>query len=74
MACVQSLFKLLGFAFAEDKLLPSGDRAEMLGVEVDLSNAVHGTVVVDNKPQRKVACSLQIYNFLGSWESWQWLM
>ena len=35
MACVQGLFKLLGFAFAEDKLLPFEDHAEMLGVLVN---------------------------------------
>ena len=46
MACVQSLFKLLGFAFAEDKLLPF--------VEVALSRATRGRVVVDNKPQWKL--------------------
>ena len=54
MACVQGLFKLLGFAFAEDKLLPFEDRAEMLGVEVNLTEAPSGTIIVDNKKQRKI--------------------
>ena len=31
MTCVQGLFKLLGFGFAEDKLAPFETRAEMLG-------------------------------------------
>ena len=65
MACVQSLFKILGFAFAEDKLLPFEDRAEMLGVEVNLANAMHGTVVVDNKPQRKVEISEAISEIIS---------
>ena len=36
----------------------------MLGVEVDLSNAVHGTVVVDNKPQRKLEISEAIADII----------
>ena len=53
LACVQSLFGLLGFAFAEDKLAPFSTRAEMLGVEVDLTQCCNGKICVDNKQSRK---------------------
>ena len=55
----------LGLAFADDKRLPFGGRAGMLGVEVDLSNAARGTVVVDNKPQHQVEISEAIANIIA---------
>lgn len=42
-----------GLPLAEDKLPDFEDRAEMLGVEVDLSRAAAGKISVENKPQRK---------------------
>ena len=54
MHCAKSLFGLLGFGFAEDKLLPFEEKAETLGVAVDLSKCKAGQIFVDNKESRKV--------------------
>ena len=53
MAAVRSLFDILGFKFAFDKLSPFDRRSEMLGVEVDLRCLEEGDVVIDNKAARK---------------------
>ena len=51
MMTVKSLFGLLGFRFAEDKLSDFADSSEMLGVMVD--DLKSGLVPVDNKESRK---------------------
>ena len=53
MGAVRTLFDVLGFKFAEDKLSPFDRRAEMLGVEVDLKHLPADKIVVDNKASRK---------------------
>ena len=50
-ACVEGLFNLLGFRFAQEKLAPFSTSTEMLGVVVDTSRK--GIVQVDNKEARK---------------------
>ena len=53
LGSVRTLFDILGFRFAEDKLAPFDRRAEMLGVEVDLTHLLSDRVIVDNKTSRK---------------------
>ena len=48
----KALFNLLGFRCAEDKLVPPADKAEILGVEVDLSESASGVVKVCSKQYR----------------------
>ena len=39
MGASKAMFNLLGFQFAEDKLAPPADKAELLGVELDLGQS-----------------------------------
>ena len=64
MAAVRSLFDILGFKFAFDKLSPFDERSEMLGVEVDLRSLESGDVVIDNKAARKDELKLAIQQIL----------
>ena len=46
------LFELLGFKYNDEKLEPFDKVAAMLGVELDLREAHHGMIKVQNKPTR----------------------
>ena len=48
----KALMNLLGFQFAEDKLSPPSQTAELLGVELDLKQSSTGVVCVRNKQDR----------------------
>ena len=50
-SCVEGLFQLISFKFAQEKLTPFSESSEMLGVVVDTSEK--GVVTVDNKESRK---------------------
>ena len=52
MACMVGFLKLLGFDHAKEKLLPFDVKAEVLGVQVDLTGAPKGVIQVKNKDSR----------------------
>ena len=52
MLCMISLLKLLGFDYADHKLHPFAARANVLGVELDLSRVDEGVILVRNKEGR----------------------
>ena len=65
MMTAKSLFGLLGFRFAEDKLSDFADNAEMRGVMVDASQSTIGLVSVDNKDSRKKEVVSALDDILG---------
>ena len=52
MACAKGFLFLFGFSFAEDKLAPFAEQAEVLGIVLDLTECKSGVVRVVNKPSR----------------------
>eukprot|EP00435_Cladocopium_sp_Y103_P052227 s792_g16.t1 len=63
-SCVEGLFRLLGFRFAQDKLAPFSTQTEMLGVVVDTSD--NKFVAIDNKAGRKQELDAEIRSLLAS--------
>ena len=61
-ACVEGLFQLIGFKFAQEKLAPFSTASEMLGVVVDTSEK--GVVMLDNKETRKLDLTTEIQKIL----------
>ena len=52
MGAAKAMFNLLGFHFAEDKLAPPADKAELLGVELDLKQSKQGKISIRNRQDR----------------------
>ena len=52
LTCAKTLTTLFRFLYSEEKLLPFDDRAEILGVVLDLGESGNGRISVTNKPLR----------------------
>ena len=52
VGAAKALLNLIGFQYAEEKLQEPDVRAEILGVEIDLSQSGEGIVKVRNKQDR----------------------
>ena len=52
LAAAKAFLTLVGFQWADDKLLPFSSACDVLGVRLDLSEAEHGLIRVSNKCSR----------------------
>ena len=52
LGAAKTMFNILGFAYAEDKLCEPSERAEILGIELDVADSRQGTIRVGNKKDR----------------------
>ena len=52
LGAAKAMFNILGFDYAEDKLRDPDDKAEILGIELDVTDSCRGTVRVGNRKDR----------------------
>eukprot|EP00435_Cladocopium_sp_Y103_P014126 s1913_g3.t1 len=52
LGAAKALFNILGFDYAADKVSEPSERAEILGVGLDVAESRHGTIRVGNKKER----------------------
>ena len=64
MSSAKAMLKLLGFSFAENKLEPFGETAEVLGVVVDCRSVHEGKMIYSMKEARRVEALQAIEHML----------